>query len=85
MVPQKHQVAFTTMLIGVVFDQMIINRDMVLVTDIKSMEISMKIDYTLKELVSEANKGDKELLIVDSKFIIKRCSEKSNLFILSST
>ena len=54
---------FTTMLIGDVFDQMIINRDMVLVTDIKSMEISKEDRITqFKELVSEANKRDKELL-----------------------
>ena len=51
------------MLIGDVFDQMIINRDMVLVTDIKSMEISKEDRITqFKELVSEANKRDKELL-----------------------
>lgn len=54
---------FTTMLIGDVFDQMIINRDMVLVTDTKSMEISKEDRITqFKELVSEANKRDKELL-----------------------
>ena len=54
---------FTTMLIGDMFDQMIINRDMVLVTDIKSMEISKEDRITqFKELVSEANKRDKELL-----------------------
>lgn len=54
---------FTTMLIGDVFDQMIINRDMVLVTDTKSMEIPKEDRITqFKELVSEANKRDKELL-----------------------
>ena len=54
---------FTTMLIGDVFDQMIINRDMVLVTDTKSMEIPEEDRITqFKELVSEANKRDKELL-----------------------
>ena len=54
---------FTTMLIGDVFDQMIINRDMVLVTDTKSMEIPREDRITqFKELVSEANKRDKELL-----------------------
>ena len=54
---------FTTMLIGDVFDQMIINRDMVLVTDTKSMEIPKEDRIKqFKELVSEANKRDKELL-----------------------
>ena len=54
---------FTTMLIGDVFDQMIINRDMVLVTDTKSMEIPKEDRITqFKELVSEANKRDEELL-----------------------
>lgn len=54
---------FTTMLIGDVFDQMLINRDMVLVTDTKSMEIPKEDRITqFKELVSEANKRDKELL-----------------------
>lgn len=54
---------YTTMLIGDVFDQMLINRDMVLVTDTKSMEIPKEDRITqFKELVSEANKRDKELL-----------------------
>ena len=39
------------------------NRDMVLVTDTKSMEIPKEDRITqFKELVSEANKRDKELL-----------------------
>ena len=51
---------FTTMLIG---DQMVINSDMVLITDTKSMEIPKEDMITqFQEIVSEAKKRDKELL-----------------------
>ncbi|NQP35864.1 glycerophosphodiester phosphodiesterase [Streptococcus suis] len=54
---------FTTMLIGDVLDQMVINKDMFLVTDTKSFEISheeMMAQFT--EIYNEANKRDPELL-----------------------
>ena len=54
---------FTTMLIGDVLDQMVINSDMVLITDTKSMEIPKEDMITqFQEIVSEAKKRDKELL-----------------------
>ena len=54
---------FTTMLIGDVLDQMVINKDMVLITDTKSMEIPKEDMITqFQDIVSEAKKRDKELL-----------------------
>lgn len=54
---------FTTMLIGDVLDQMVINKDMVLITDTKSMEIPKEdMIIQFQDIVSEAKKRDKELL-----------------------
>ena len=54
---------FTTMLVGDVLDQMVINQDMVLITDTKSMEIPKEDMITqFQDIVSEAKKRDKELL-----------------------
>lgn len=54
---------FTTMLIGDVLNQMVINKDMVLITDTKSMEIPKEDMITqFQDIVSEAKKRDKELL-----------------------
>ena len=54
---------FTTMLIGDVLDQMVINKDMVIVTDTKSSEIS-EIDMLIQfsEIIEEAKKRDPKLL-----------------------
>ena len=54
---------FTTMLVGDVLDQMVINKDMVLITDTKSMEIPKEdMIIQFQDIVSEAKKRDKELL-----------------------
>ncbi len=51
---------FTTMLIGSVLDQMVINKDMVLITDTKSMEIPKEdMIIQFQDIVSEAKKRDK--------------------------
>ena len=54
---------FTTMFIGDVLDQMLINKDMVVVTDTKSFEISEEDLLTqFKEIKDEALKRDPKLL-----------------------
>ncbi|HFI0621052.1 TPA: glycerophosphodiester phosphodiesterase family protein [Streptococcus suis] len=54
---------FTTMLIGDVLDQMLINKDMFLVTDTKSFEVSKEEMITqFTEIYNEAMKRDPELL-----------------------
>lgn len=54
---------FTTMLIGDVLDQMLINKDMFLVTDTKSFEVSKEEMITqFTEIYNEAMKRDPKLL-----------------------
>ena len=54
---------FTTMLIGDVLDQMVINSDMVLITDTKSMEIPKEDTVTqFEQIVTEAKNRDESLL-----------------------
>ncbi|MGU7930822.1 glycerophosphodiester phosphodiesterase family protein [Streptococcus suis] len=54
---------FTTMLIGDVLDQMLINKDMFLVTDTKSFEVSEEeVIHQLTEIYNEAMKRSPELL-----------------------
>lgn len=54
---------FTTMLIGDVLDQLVINSDMVLITDTKSMEIPKEDTVTqFEEIVTEAKNRDESLL-----------------------
>ncbi|HFI0447247.1 TPA: glycerophosphodiester phosphodiesterase family protein [Streptococcus suis] len=53
---------FTTMLIGDVLDQMVINKDMFLVTDTKILEASDEMRLQFSEIVNEAKQRDPELL-----------------------
>ncbi|CYU86225.1 glycerophosphodiester phosphodiesterase family protein [Streptococcus suis] len=54
---------FTTMLIGDVLDQMLINKDMYLVTDTKSFEVSEEeVIHQFTEIYNEAMKRSPELL-----------------------
>lgn len=53
---------FTTMLIGDVLDQMLINKDMFLVTDTKILDASDEMKLQFTEIVNEAMKRDPELL-----------------------
>ncbi|HFI0035831.1 TPA: glycerophosphodiester phosphodiesterase family protein [Streptococcus suis] len=53
---------FTTMLIGDVLDQMLINKDMFLVTDTKRLEASDEMRLQFTEIVNEATKRDPKLL-----------------------
>ncbi|HEL1907909.1 TPA: glycerophosphodiester phosphodiesterase [Streptococcus suis] len=53
---------FTTMLIGDVLDQMLINKDMYLVTDTKILEASDEMRLQFTEIVNEATKRDPKLL-----------------------
>ena len=54
---------FTTMLIGDVLDQMLINKDMFLVTDTKSFEVSeQEVIHQFTEIYNEAMKRSPELL-----------------------
>ncbi|HGO5512361.1 glycerophosphodiester phosphodiesterase family protein [Streptococcus suis] len=53
---------FTTMLIGDVLDQMLINKDMFLVTDTKILEASDEMRLQFSEIVNEAKTRDPELL-----------------------
>lgn len=54
---------FTTMLIGDVLDQMLINKDMFLVTDTKSFEVSEEeVIHQFTEIYNEAMKRSPELL-----------------------
>ncbi|HEL2110164.1 TPA: glycerophosphodiester phosphodiesterase [Streptococcus suis] len=53
---------FTTMVIGDVLDQMLINKDMFLVTDTKILDASDEMKLQFTEIVNEAMKRDPELL-----------------------
>lgn len=53
---------FTTMLIGDVLDQMLINKDMFFVTDTKILDASDEMKLQFTEIVNEAMKRDPELL-----------------------
>jgi hypothetical protein len=61
----ESQDTYTTMLISDVLDQMVINQDMVLITDTKSMEIPKEDMITqFQEIVSEAKNETKNYWIV---------------------
>lgn len=56
---------FTTMLVGDVLDQMVINKDMVLITDTKSMEIPKEdMIIQFQDIVSEAKSETRNYWIV---------------------